>query len=259
MRTNMSGREEPVVDRVTPSIRIDRSSPVPLYFQVAQRLEELIDTAQMPPGFRLDNEIALADQLGLSRPTMRQAIQHLVDKGLLVRKRGVGTQVAHSRVRRQVELSSLYDDLDRAQRQPRTDVLSFAVVPAPDEVAVALHVPPGTQVTAIERLRYAQDEPLALMHNYLPAGLADVTAEQLTARGLYQILRDAGIQMRIADQTIGARKATAAEARLLEETRGAPLLTMSRTAYDHSGRAVEYGAHVYRASLYSFELTLVAR
>src|SRR5207249_12301649 len=114
-----------VVDRVSPSIRIDRSSPVPLYFQVAQRLEQMIESGEMPPGSRLENEIALADQLGLSRPTMRQAIQHLVDKGLLVRKRGVGTQVVHARVRRQVELSSLFDDLDRAHRQPRTEILSF--------------------------------------------------------------------------------------------------------------------------------------
>jgi DNA-binding GntR family transcriptional regulator len=247
------------VDGVAQRIRIDRSSPVPLYYQVAQRLEELIEAGDMPPGYRLENEIALADRLGLSRPTMRQAIQHLVDKGLVVRKRGVGTQVVHTRVRRQVELSSLYDDLDRAHRQPRTDVLSFAEGPAPDEVAVALHLPAGEPVIAIERLRYAQDEPLALMHNYLPVGIAPLTAEALVRRGLYQILRDAGIQMRIADQTIGARKASAVEARLLEETRGAPLLAMSRTAYDHAGRAVEYGSHVYRASRYTFELTLVAR
>ena len=190
---------------------------------------------------------------------MRQAIQHLVDKGLLVRKRGVGTQVVHARVRRQVELSSLYDDLHRTHRQPRTEVLSFGEVPAPDEVAVALHLPAGTTVTAIERLRYAQDEPLAIMRNYLPTGIAGLTAQLLTERGLYQILREAGVQMRIADQTIGARKATAAEARLLHEARGAPLLAMSRTAYDHAGRAVEFGSHVYRASRYSFELTLVAR
>jgi DNA-binding GntR family transcriptional regulator len=244
---------------VAPLIRVDRSSPVPLYYQVAQRLEELIEAGQMPPGYRLENEIALADQLGLSRPTMRQAIQHLVDKGLLVRKRGVGTQVVHGRVRRQVELSSLYDDLDRAHRQPRTEVLSFAEIVAPDEVAVALHLPAGSRVVAVERLRYAQDEPLALMHNYLPVGIADLTADDLAHRGLYQILRDAGIQIRIADQTISARKANATEARLLDEARGAPLLAMARTAYDHSGRAVEYGSHVYRASRYSFELTLVAR
>ena len=86
------------MERIAPSIRIDRSSPVPLYFQVAQRLEQMIESGEMPPGSRLENEIALADQLGLSRPTMRQAIQHLVDKGLLVRKRGVGTQVVNNSI-----------------------------------------------------------------------------------------------------------------------------------------------------------------
>jgi DNA-binding GntR family transcriptional regulator len=247
------------MEQVSELIQIDRASPVPLYYQVAQRLQELIESGRLSPGARLENEIALADQLGLSRPTMRQAIQHLVNQGLLVRKRGVGTQVVHSRVRRQIELTSLYDDLHRAHRQPHTKVLSLSTVPAPDEAALALHLSPGTDVVAVERLRYAQDEPLAIMHNYLPVGLVDVTAEQLTTRGLYQVMRDAGIQMRIADQSIGARKATTTEARLLDESRGAPLLTMNRTAYDPAGRAVEYGSHVYRAALYSFELTLMAR
>jgi DNA-binding GntR family transcriptional regulator len=246
------------VQPVGPLIRVDRSSPVPLYFQVAQRLQELIESGELPPGTRLENEIALADQLGLSRPTMRQAIQHLVNRGLVIRKRGVGTQVARTRVRRQVELTSLYDDLERAHRQPRTDVLSFRRVPAPDDIAAALHLPADAEIIAIERLRYALDEPLAIMRNYLPAGVAELTPELLGQRGLYQALRDFGVQVRMADQTIGARKANATEARLLGEPRGAPLLAMTRTAYDHGGRAVEYGSHVYRASRYSFELTLVA-
>jgi DNA-binding GntR family transcriptional regulator len=246
------------VQPVAHLIQIDRSSPIPLYFQVAQRIEELIKSGQMPPGFRLENEIALADQLGLSRPTMRQAMQHLVDKGLVVRRRGVGTQVVHTRVRRQVELSSLYDDLARADRQPRTEVLSFAVRGAPEEAAQALHLAVDAQVLAIERLRHADGEPLALMHNYLPLGVAEITAERLAEVGLYQLLREAGIQMGVADQTIGARRATVREARLLGEPRGAPLLTMSRTAYDHAGRVVEFGSHVYRAGRYSFELSLVA-
>jgi DNA-binding GntR family transcriptional regulator len=240
-------------------IRIDRSSPIPLYFQVASRLEELIKSGELPPGSRLENEIAIADKIGLARPTMRQAISYLVSKGLLVRKRGVGTQVAHPPVRRLVELSSLYDDLERAHRQPRTEVLSFAEVAAPDEVAVALRLPSGSPVIAVQRLRYAQDEPLALMHNYLPPDLATITPDVLSRAGLYQILREAGINIRIADQTISARRATPTEVRLLGETRGAPLLAMSRTAYDDTGRAVEYGSHVYRASRYTFELTLVSR
>src|SRR5438067_6513987 len=97
------------------------------------------------------------------------------------------------------------------------------------------------------------------MHNYVPVGVAELSAEALTRHGLYHLLRDAGVQLRIAEQAICARKAGATEARLLHETRGAPLLTMQRTAYDHANRAVEYGSHVYRASRYTFELTLVSR
>lgn len=245
--------------RLSSLITIDRLSPVPLYFQVAQRLEHLIESGDLPAGSRLDNEITLADELGLSRPTMRQAIAHLVDKGLVVRKRGVGTQVVHSRVRRQVELTSLYDDLVRSNREPRTEVLSFGAQPAPDEVAVALSLPSGTEVVTIERLRYAQEEPLALLRNYLPADLDTVTEARLADQGLYEILRESGVRIGIAEQTIGARKATAAEARLLAETRGASLLTMTRTAYDTTGRPIEYGSHLYRAALYSFEMTLVSR
>ncbi|WP_377271113.1 GntR family transcriptional regulator [Peterkaempfera sp. SMS 1(5)a] len=240
-------------------ISIDRTSPVPLYFQVAARLEQLIATGDLLPGTRLENEIALAGDLGLSRPTMRQAIQHLVDKGLLVRKRGVGTQVVHSRVRRQVELTSLHDDLVRAGRHPRTEVLSLRRGPAPEPAAAALRLRPGAEVLIVERLRLADDEPLALMRNHLPVGLCDLTVERLTGRGLYEVLRSSGIQLSVAEQSVGARRATAAEAGRLGEARGAPLLTMCRTAYDREGRPVEYGSHVYRPSLYSFELTLLAR
>src|SRR6201994_2933860 len=121
----LAGRREVTVNPAAPSVPVDRNSPVPLYFQVAQHLEQLIESGELPNGTRLENEIDLADQLGLSRPTMRRAIQYLVDRGLLIRKRGVGTQVVQAKVRRQIELTSLYDDLDKNQRAPSTQVLSF--------------------------------------------------------------------------------------------------------------------------------------
>ncbi|WP_030914895.1 GntR family transcriptional regulator [Streptosporangium amethystogenes] len=240
-------------------IDLDRSSPVPLYFQVAERIAEAIQTGELLPGSRLDNEIQLADQLGLSRPTIRQAIQYLVDKGLLVRKRGVGTQVVHGQVKRAVELTSLYDDLRRAGQKPMTKVLSIDTVAAEESVANALGVAPGTAVLQVERLRYALGEPLALLHNWLPLGLTPLSAEILEARGLYELLRSAGVRMRVANQRISARAATPVEARLLNERRACPLLTMVRTTYDDQGRAVEHGSHVYRASHYSLEVTLVER
>jgi DNA-binding GntR family transcriptional regulator len=247
---------EVAVNQPAPAIQVDRNSPVPLYFQVAQHLEHLIESGELATGTRLENEIDLADQLGLSRPTMRRAIQYLVDRGLLVRKRGVGTQVVHAKVRRQVELTSLYDDLVKASRDPYTRVLSFEREPVPETLVLEFGLAEDTETYVFERLRYADGEPLALMRNYVPADLMDLTPEDLEVHGLYNLLRANGVNLRIAKQSIGARTATAAEARALGETRGAPLLTMERVAYDDHGRVIEHGKHLYRASRYSFDLTL---
>jgi DNA-binding GntR family transcriptional regulator len=168
----------------------------------------------------------------------------------------VGTQVVHAKVQRKVELTSLYEDLAKASRDPHTRVLSFATEPAPDALALELGLPEGTKVYVFERLRYAGAEPLAIMRNHVPADLLPLTPEDLEEQGLYSLLRVNGLNLRIAKQSIGARAATAAEARALGETKGAPLLTMVRSAYDDQGRAVEHGDHIYRASRYSFDLTL---
>ena len=152
-------------------VDVDRSSPVPLYFQVAQQIEHAINEGDLAPGDRLDNEISLAEQIGLSRPTMRRAIQELVDKGLLVRKRGVGTQVVHGQVTRPVELTSLFDDLTTHHQTPTTVVLTNEVMPASDEVGVMLAIPTGSPILHLRRLRYAHGEPLAIMENFLPEDL----------------------------------------------------------------------------------------
>ncbi|MGV0770187.1 GntR family transcriptional regulator [Mycobacterium syngnathidarum] len=243
---------------LTLSVELDRSSPVPLYFQVAQVFEKAILDGQLKPGDRFENELALASRLNLSRPTTRRAIQELVDKGLLVRKRGVGTQVVQTPVHRPVELTSLYDDLARAGQEPATKVLEYAIAPASDEVAGWLNLPPGSEVATMRRLRMSNGQPLAVMTNYLPAGLAP-DEEQLEQSGLYRSLRSRGVHIRLARQRIGARAASRDEARLLDEKPKAPLLVMERTAFDDSGRIVEYGSHVYRASRYYFDTTLVDR
>jgi DNA-binding GntR family transcriptional regulator len=242
-----------------PTITVDRSSPVPLWSQVAQQFEQAIVDGSLKPGDKLDTEVSLARRLGLSRPTMRQAIQLLVDKGMVVRKRGVGTQVVHGRVRRPLELTSLYDDLSAAGERPRTRILALHREPASPEVAHELQVDPGAPVWLLDRLRYLGDEPLALMRNHLDAELVDLEAYDLEADGLYACLRRSGLVMTLARQRISSRRATVQEAALLAETRGAPLLTMQRTSFDNGGRTVEYGEHAYRPELYSFELTLVGR
>lgn len=236
---------------------IDRSGPIPLYYQVATRLEEAIRSGKLAAGSRLENEVALSERIGLSRPTIRRAIQDVVDKGLLVRRRGVGTQVVHGEVTRQVELTSLLEDLVRSGRHPSTALLLHEVIEADSVVSGQLSLPEGSPILHIRRLRSTEDTPLAILENFLPSEFADLSEDDLTQYGLYQVMRARGTTMRVARERIGARRATNEEGRLLEIDKGGAVLTMNRTAYDSSGRAVEYGHHCYRPDLYSFEVTLV--
>ncbi|MFC7404566.1 GntR family transcriptional regulator [Georgenia alba] len=238
---------------------LDRTGPVPLYFQISNRLEAAIRDGRIPAGSRLETEIGIGQRLGLSRPTVRRAIQELVGKGLLVRRRGVGTQVVHGQVTRQVELTSLYEDLQSSQHEPGTTVLAHEVVPAPEKVAESLGVDPGTDVLFVRRRRSSDGVPVAIMENYLPSAYADITTDQLESRGLYQILRARGVTIRVAKQRIGARREERDEADLLEVDKGSPVLTMERVAYDATGRAVEFGQHCYRPDTYTFETTLIAK
>ncbi len=238
-------------------IKLDRSSPVPLYHQVATAIDAAIQDGRLQPGEFLENELALATRVGISRPTARQALQDLVDRGRLVRKRGVGTQVAPAQVHRPVELTSLHDDLVKDGHKVSTQVLAHEIVYASEEVATALNIAEGAEVVCIRRLRAADGEPLAVLTNYMPESVAP-SAKELETDGLYNRLRARGAYPRIAHQRIGARTATAAEARMLHEAPRAALLTMERTAYDDTGRAIEFGQHVYRASRYMFDTTLFA-
>jgi DNA-binding GntR family transcriptional regulator len=240
-------------------LSLDRTSRVPLYFQLAQQLEDAIRDGQLRPGDRIDTETELAQRLGLGRPTVRQAVQELVSKGLLVRRRGVGTQVVAAQVHRPLELTSLFDDLASAGHRPSTRVLDLRSVAAEDAVAAALSLPVGHEVLYVERLRLQDTQPIAVMHNWLPRDVAAIDDALLESGGLYELLRRSGVNLRIAHQRIGARAAARTEAALLAVKAGSPLLTMERTAFDDSGRAVEYAQHAYRADMHTFDTTLVSR
>ncbi|MEV6481502.1 GntR family transcriptional regulator [Streptomyces sp. NPDC051576] len=241
-------------------IAIDHRSPVPLYHQLAQQLEQAIEHGLLQPGALIGNEIDLGERLGLSRPTVRQGIRTLVEKGLLVRRRGVGTHVVHNTVKRPLHLTSLYDDLREAGQQPSTRVVSNDVVPASREVATALGVRQGDSVLRLERIRYANGLAVAVLRNHLPTGLLlDLDTEQLESTGLYRLLYAAGVTLHSAQQAIGAHAATAEEGAYLAVPEGAALLTMRRTAYNAAGGAVEHGTHLYHAARYMFEFQLLVR
>ena len=134
-------------------VTIDRSSPVPLYHQLAEQLTASIEDGRLKPGDPFENELALAERLDLSRPTVRRAIAELVNRGLLVRRRGVGTTVASQVIHRRDELTSLYDDMVRRGQQPLTEVVSFSTDDVNPVAAEALGVARRLHLVSVERLR----------------------------------------------------------------------------------------------------------
>jgi DNA-binding GntR family transcriptional regulator len=241
---------------VSPNITIERGSPVPLYHQVASQLQASIQAGEIPLGAWLENEIELAARLGVSRPTIRQAISQLVDAGLVVRQRGVGTRVISSSIVRPVAFTSFYDDMAAAGLEPRTTTQSVQLVIPTGELAELFGE--EDQIIEIVRLRGAGATPIALMRNWIPARFDTVTPEALNEHGLYELMRAHGASLKTATQLIGARAATEAEAELLETEAGAPCVTMKRYARDHLGDLVEVGDHLYRGDKYHFTSTLTA-
>ncbi len=188
---------------------------------------------------------------------MRRAMQHLVDKGLVTRRRGIGTRVVQPKLRRPLELTSLFDDLTRAGRKPTTEVLSFVTVEAIEKVAEKLEVPEGTPVVELVRLRRADGDAIAKLTCYLPERVVTFDEEELSDHSLYALIRRQGVILHSATQTLGARTATPAEAKLFDEPRGSALVTAQRVTYDDHGVPLEFGSHIYAASRYTFEIQML--
>jgi DNA-binding GntR family transcriptional regulator len=240
------------------NIVVDRSSPVPLWYQVARELERLIHDNELSKGGFLENEIELAERWQVSRPTLRRAIQELVDNGMLVRQRGVGTQVVNRQPPARVRLTSLFDELAEAGRNPSTTVIIREHIIADDDVTRALSLKPGTAVLHIVRCRNVGDRRMAILRNWIRADAADVlTLASLRNEGLYSLLRNNGVRPHFAVQTIGARVALPIDASLLGLPVGAPLLTMKRVVQDFKGVPIDIEENIYDATQHSLEMAVL--
>lgn len=236
-------------------VRLDRNSPVPLYHQIAQPIEDLILSGELAPGTRLEDELSMARRLNVSRPTARRALQQLGDHGLLVRRRGVGTQVAPARVHHPTQLQTVYDQMKAEGSQPSTELLSYDSAPAHDEVAKKLEIPVGTEVTTIRRLRLCNHQPVGLMFDVIRTAIAP-GAVSLERDSFEAALAERGIIIAMARQTCSARKATNTESKFLRIPTGSPVLTMQNIALNDGGHVAAYGEYLFRPDRFSLNTTI---
>ena len=239
-------------------IAVFRDGGHPLYDQVARELERAITDGRLKKGSFLENEVLLSERWGVSRLTVRRAIQQLVSGGLLVRQRGVGTKVVSVQIARPPLLGSLFDDLTESGRFPTTTVLNHERVVPDTDLARQLGVEPGGHVVYLERCRYAAGKRVAILRNWLTIDAAgDLTTNALVSGGLYQLLRERGTWPHSSRRSITADAASPVDAALLGIPVGAPILVTHAVMHDRGGRTVEVSAHVYAGTQYRMELSVV--
>ncbi|MFI6347844.1 GntR family transcriptional regulator [Streptomyces sp. NPDC050560] len=220
-------------------------APRPMYEVIRGDILDQINTGILPPETRLPSESELAERYGVSRMTVRQALDSLNRERILVRRRGAGTFVSPSRPgsRRVNRLRPFRDDVMGDPATVTTAVLLRESTAPPAEVAEALGLADGGRdATRIVRLRTVDDEPAAVQESWVPSTVAPgLLRGELVEGSLYRTLADTwGVELSWADQQISAASATEQLAAWLSVRPGDPLIRANRTTHDSTGRAVEW-------------------
>ena len=238
---------------------IQRGSVIPLYYQLETSLKKRIMSGEFRPNQLLPGETALAEEYGVSRITVRQALSSLVDNGIVVRMRGKGTFVSDKLP--PVESPKFSGSLEElVALGVRTKVKLLSMEPAEPNILVknALQLADGELLYRIEKVRSVEGAPFSYVVNYLPRHIGKkLNRGDLSQKPLLTILKDdLGIEAKTATQTIEATSATPEVAGLLSINVGDPMLKVERTVYDKDKAVIEHVTVLYRADKYSFNVEL---
>ncbi|GAB2530347.1 GntR family transcriptional regulator [Paramicrobacterium agarici] len=224
--------------------------------QVREHLVELIAEG-LQPDERLPTERELAETLGVTRVTVRKALDELEKDHLVYRIQGAGTFVSQQRISKTFEFHSFSEDMLARDLMPGSSETQISLESAGGRVGFALGLSPAEQVVHIMRVRTADGRPMCLEHSYLPAALVPGLAERFSGDSLYRELRDSySIRLERADQTIHAVVLEEPTAELLKVPPFSPAFNVQRTAYDQRNRAIEYAESLYRGDRYSYDLSI---
>ncbi|HZO71958.1 MAG TPA: GntR family transcriptional regulator [Ktedonobacteraceae bacterium] len=234
---------------------IYRNSPLPRYYQLKEILRERIRSGEWKPGSLIPSERELSEKYGISRMTARQAITDLVNEGIFYREQGKGTFVSNRKITQQlIHLTGFTEDIRARGQLPSTKVLSAEMSPADEATAEKLRIEPGTLIFRLQRLRLADDEPLAIEVSQIHfKGCERLLEEDLEHNSLYRVLESKfGIMLMEADQELEAGLVGNDEAQILNIEPGSPVLFTRRTTYTERNQPIEYARAMYCGHKYTF-------
>lgn len=236
---------------------LDEEHDLPLYQQLQRRLRDAIENRILGPDDALPPERDLAEELSVSRITVRKAIDGLVEEGLLVRRQGSGTYVSNRVEKNFSKLTSFSEDMRARGRKPRSVWLNRAAGTVTPEESLPLRSSPGTPVYRFNRIRYADEVPMALEYaTVLAFCLPSIEAVESS---LYEALERTGNRPVRALQRLRAVLFTAEQARLLKAHEHDAGLLVERLGFLKDGRAVEFSQSYYRGDIYDFVAELSAQ
>lgn len=222
----------------------------PLYQQLQRAVRQAIADNRLAADEALPPERDIAHEFGLSRITVRRALEALANEGLVTRRQGAGTFVTPRVEKSFSKLSSFSEDMLSRGRSPRSVWLRRSDGAVTPEESMTLGLGPGTPVYRFNRVRFADDSPMALEYSTVPA--FSLPSKEAVETSLYEALERHGNRPVRALQRLRALLFTAAQAQLLGLSEGAPGLLIERRGFLRDGRAVEFTQSYYRGDAYDF-------
>jgi len=222
-------------------------------------LHEEITRGLHAPGDALEGEQKLAQRLGVSRVTVRRALDALAQDGMIARRAGSGTVVRARPSEPPVlaDFTTLIPQIVEMDQRTTARLLSFSYGAAPAAVAEAMSLPSGGRVQTAIRIRLAKGRPFSHLTTYVPEGIAtSYTEADLATTPLFRLLERSGVRIARAHQSVSATLAAPDVAEALELSIGAPLLSLRRVVLDEEGGGVEFLSALYRPDLFRLEMSL---
>ena len=243
-------------------LQLNKEIPVPLYFQLKEQIQTMIREDVLARDELLPTEMDFAKELGISRTTVRQAFTELAREGWVYRKKSKGTFVSAPKMKQDFisRLLNYEDEMKKLGKTPSTKLLKQVIMDPPSDAAGALQLGHEEKALYLQRLRFADDEPVVTVETYLPLPLCDFVCEHdLEKESLYRILsRDESTAVYSIRRRVEAVEAVKEDMEYLSVKRGKPIQLFHSIGYNMDRKPIEYSIARYRADRSSFEVTVFA-
>lgn len=239
---------------------IDRSSLIPLFYQLKTALLKQIKNNEYPIGSLIPTESEISSIFQISRTTVRQAISELVKEGWVYRVKGKGTYVSKPKIQQSFikKLESFNDQIERLGMVPSTEVLDFAVIKPDDKVMKALNLKPNEKVIYLHRIRMANNEPIVTIKTFLPYNLCKfILNYDFKSERLYKVLGlNNTTEIFSVERTVKAVEAIKEDVDFLKIKLKKPIQYFESIGYNANSMPIEFSIARYRGDRNKFEVTV---